>query len=63
MVTVGDIVASTTSSIDRVGNAIVAANTRAELEDAMAFVRRTLRVRTAPLSPNGHSPARMMVTR
>jgi len=62
-VTAGDIVASTTSSVDRVGSAIVAANTRAELEDAMAFVRRTLRVRTAPLSPNGHPPARTMVTR
>lgn len=50
-VAAGDVVASTTSSLDRVGSAIVAANTRAELEDAMAFVRRTLRVRTAPLRP------------
>ena len=48
---VGDIVASRTSSMDRVGNAIVVASTRAEVEDAMAFVRRTLRVRTASPSP------------
>jgi len=33
----------------RVGSAIVAAPTRAALEDVLAFVRRTLRVRTEPL--------------
>jgi biotin carboxylase len=42
----GDVIPATTSSLDRVGSAIVAADTRAELEDALAFVRRTLCVRT-----------------
>jgi biotin carboxylase len=42
----GDMVGSTRSSVDRIGSAVLVADDRARLDDALEFVRRTLRVRT-----------------
>lgn len=45
-ITPGDTVAPTSSSLQRTGHAIIAADTPEEREEALAFVRETLRVRT-----------------
>ncbi|MFF7026933.1 ATP-grasp domain-containing protein [Streptomyces albidoflavus] len=45
-ITPGDTVAPTSSSLQRTGHAIIAADTPEEREEALAFVRETLKVRT-----------------
>jgi hypothetical protein len=45
---VGDVVPSTPSGADRVGYALLSCVDRDQLEDALAFVRRTWVVRTQP---------------
>lgn len=44
----GDVVAPLRSSAGRAGSVVLAAKTRSELEEALSFVRRTLRVVTQP---------------
>lgn len=45
-ITPGDTVAPTSSSLQRTGHAIIAADTPEEREEALKFVRETLKVRT-----------------
>jgi biotin carboxylase len=47
----GDVVTATRSSAERVGHVVLSASCPAELEGALAFVRRTLVVSTSPEGP------------
>ncbi|NEC14034.1 ATP-grasp domain-containing protein [Streptomyces sp. SID8014] len=49
-VAVGDIVPRTSSSLQRTGYAVLAADSPEEREEAIAFVRRTLSVKTVPVA-------------
>ncbi|MEU2049849.1 DabC, partial [Streptomyces albidoflavus] len=49
-VAVGDVVPRTSSSLQRTGYAVLAADSPEEREEAIAFVRRTLSVKTVPVA-------------
>lgn len=46
----GDTVQRTSSSLQRTGYAVLAADSRKELEEAIEFVRRTLSIKTVPVA-------------